>query len=1255
MGSPQLHLTSEGPGPEAFEDLQVEFRRRQRRFLHILAYAYRPDELVLAMTRKYLWGRQVADADLGKGWGRLYTPPSGDWKKRILQPVKDAKKARYNDHKITLWTDDPVARDDFFWLAAEEDVNVVSARLAIETMEKQGVFDDIDDPADPWPSPAFPPDLRIKLPTFDQRTSAKAIARAIFDFGVVQLDDRDDRKGKDIKAVMTDRSAHVVPEPADVAALAITVQPKPPTDVLNPLLDELKTRVQEFLDNLHIEVKREDKDEERRRSLIADFLGAFPGVDPSLLADQVGLDFATTLLTLRRYCPTTASLVRLVDFFAFLAELGQQPLAVALPALSDVIALRAEPSWSQVHSAWIVTPSDSKFVRPAPAPPESLADGDDTLYRALVCQLGKADPEALRFFRMDPAPYVPSGWSWPGKDQDFAYWWASILRRHCAEHLMTLKDTADFHAADLLRFSYLFHLFGAAPDPRVPRYVADCVKAALLHFKYWFDEPPATGNDGGEMSFWSENHQIEFHSSQFLAGRLFPDDVFPRSGVDATGRPVTGREHERRGRDRLERWLDRRLAFGFSEWNSPGYYEEDFPPVLNVADFGGDGPIAEKAAMVADLLVFDLARNTCRGSFGVTAGRAYFEHKAYGWEQSVGETIEILFGTRGDHMRSEKTAIALCTSPKYRVPDALLAIGRDRELLDRTRPMAFKTRVSINVDEAREHGVGFESEADAAFWWGNGAYFDPATMELTRAVAGRYKNLDSTNPPGLLFKFDLIGGFLQTLLLDAAQTAAGGALAAGSSLLIAAPFPINLAAGATYITSISTMIEGLMSLIEDIGSMIRNAAAQAKAWLLGEDPPKPEIPRAALIRAWEAMLTQFNAGSILSRANLYTYSAGDAMLSSAQNHRAREISFQKQPWMASLGCDACVWTNAPMDPGGAVGTVGWEVFKHLATVQASRAFGDVAGALGVGLEEIRDQGLRDWGGSICLPKVAQHRSAAIIAYEFPSQRSDFSATYTHAWFPCEFFDEVKPAPVNEDLLPERDGGGTWVFARRDDGYVALCSARRVKWIRDARFDGDPDPMSPDGTMEKRFTSTELRAEDGSNIWICAVGTRAQFGSFGEFAAKIGEAYLNFSGVGSIEQLECTFDMPDADGTGEPGFRWELFFDDDEAHLNGAVRKLDRYPRFEGRYISGKSPGRVEWRETSYRIEHPITGLWVSHDIARALREPGPPQERKTQRPRGSIIAARPAVALRPGRAAPPAAAKPIPTNRSRRFRLEPGP
>jgi hypothetical protein len=156
------------------------------------------------------------------------------------------------------------------------------------------------------------------------------------------------------------------------------------------------------------------------------------------------------------------------------------------------------------------------------------------------------------------------------------------------------------------------------------------------------------------MTFWSENHQILFATAEYLAGQFWPDALFRvansfRNEGSDKSRPtgLLGWQRMERARPRILRWLNDRLSFGFSEWNSPGYYDEDFTALFNLADFCLDEKIRTRACMVLDLLIFDLARFTHKGSFGVTAGRCYFESKNCGYEQSVGDLIEILFGTRG--------------------------------------------------------------------------------------------------------------------------------------------------------------------------------------------------------------------------------------------------------------------------------------------------------------------------------------------------------------------------------------------------------------------------------------------------------------------------------------------------------------------------------------------------------------------------------------------------------------------------------
>ncbi|HVY60102.1 MAG TPA: hypothetical protein VHF22_00555 [Planctomycetota bacterium] len=275
-------------------------------------------------------------------------------------------------------------------------------------------------------------------------------------------------------------------------------------------------------------------------------------------------------------------------------------------------------------------------------------------------------------------------------------------------------DTADFGANSLLRLVYLH-----GSSPLLPSATAQRIAASLVNFKYGPDEP---GSDG--LVSWSENHQLLFPTAEYLAGTLYPQTVFPNAGL-------TGAQHAAKARAKLLRWLDARARRGFSEWYSPVYYEEDIQPLFNLVDFAPDADIAARAAQVLDLVLFDLARLTNQGSFGVTAGRAYEEHKWTGWNQSTGDLIEILFGTRGRWSggRSGFCETAFATSRNYKVPHVLLGIGRDRpaRLVDRSRS-------GLSFSEAASAGVGFQSFDDGMFWWGMGAYFAPETIILSRRM-----------------------------------------------------------------------------------------------------------------------------------------------------------------------------------------------------------------------------------------------------------------------------------------------------------------------------------------------------------------------------------------------------------------------------------------------------------------------------------------------------------------------------------------
>jgi hypothetical protein len=888
---------------------------------------------------------------------------------------------------------------------------------------------------------------------------------------------------------------------------------------------------------------------------------------------------------------------------------------------------------------------------------------------------------------------------WPPYTREGIYWWRAVIKSECVEHLFALKDTADFKSTDLIRLVRLF----PEPDSRIPGYVRNTVKLALLWFKYWWDAPPAknaNGDDIAEMTMWSENHQILFAQSQLLAGGLYRDLEFARSQYVDSGKPRTGQDHIREGLARTERWLDFRLKFGFSEWNAPGYYNEDFPPLFNLVDFcdpndakvddpdetAALGRIRIKAAMVLDLMIFDCARYTCRGSFGVTAGRVYWEHKAYGWEQSIGNTIEILFGTRGDYTGMEPAAVALVTST-YDVPQALLGIGLDRVLRDQQQPFIDRTRVSIDFDNAKAFGIGFDSEEDIAFWWGLAAYYTDRTIEGTKRVVKAHDNLRLCDPFDPLYSIANLGWMLYALIelasiaLDALQVGAGVLLAN------AIPFPLNVA---FVVIEADNILDGIADFFKDVWDYMRLIArsgpwkgaaegavggglvAGAPGFVVGgvagffgglfgdDDEDKPRIPETALQELLEKLLVAFNSGTVLSTANNVTYSNGDAMLSSTQNHLPGQVGFQKQLWMASLGCEACVWTTARfMAPDIGSYLTSWErLFKDLGLLRFHEAVMDLGAtpalqAFGKGTDTFKHDGPNYWTGSLALPLVVQHEKAAIIAYDLPALQRTLSGFSTHAWFPKQMFDETRK---------ENASGGTWFFGRKDhlengskvgSGYVALFSAIEGDWTsEDGNAWNDKEiKTDPPGANVLR----------GSNIWICVVGHEAEFVDvkedqrFATFCSELQNSYVRVEGVGNPFGLKCFFDVPRLTAPAGKQPTLELDYDDRVGKFAGENLELGNFPRFENQYMrqtvvsgpagSGLRPQvervstteRVGFGSTGYTIQHPTTGLTLEHDTARPARRHSVQDEAATSVARRLVDGSLPGVR---GRSAKPRRAHP---------------
>jgi hypothetical protein len=236
------------------------------------------------------------------------------------------------------------------------------------------------------------------------------------------------------------------------------------------------------------------------------------------------------------------------------------------------------------------------------------------------------------------------------------------------------------------------------------------LQEAICSFVYWRDEQAF--HPGHLLT---ENHQIMFHSAELLAGEMLPDEFFPSLGL-------AGRVHRKRGRERVLRWIDWRMRFGFSEWLSQHYLEENLVPLLNLHQFSQDQEVREKARVLLDLMVFEMAVNSFQGSYCASQGRTYAE-AVLNHELSVTSPVRyLLWGTGAMDQRLSMSAICLATSD-YEAPALLEAIAFDG------RPeMSNRQRCSLTYQEALDFGIDPRIEENYPLFVSLGYQFSPAFM-----------------------------------------------------------------------------------------------------------------------------------------------------------------------------------------------------------------------------------------------------------------------------------------------------------------------------------------------------------------------------------------------------------------------------------------------------------------------------------------------------------------------------------------------
>ena len=224
----------------------------------------------------------------------------------------------------------------------------------------------------------------------------------------------------------------------------------------------------------------------------------------------------------------------------------------------------------------------------------------------------------------------------------------------------------------------------------------------------------------------------------------------------------------------------------------------------------------------------------------------------------------------------------------------------------------------------------------------------------------------------------------------------------------------------------------------------------------------------------------------LTEVHIQTCRTRDYLLSCAQDYRPGIPGYQQHIWQATLGIDAVFFTNHPGSSN-----------------ESSRP--------------------NYWAGNGIQPRAAQHRNVLVCLHRV---KADDRLPFSHAYFPRRAFDEIV----------ER---GHWIFARKDEGYAALYSQHKPRWV-------EKEPGKP---------SEELRADSPANIWVCEMGTRGDWKSFSRFVEAVASARI------ICEGLDVAYDSPSA---GKVAFGWKGPF-----RIAGRPVALHNYKRFDNPYCQSE--------------------------------------------------------------------------------------
>lgn len=320
--------------------------------------------------------------------------------------------------------------------------------------------------------------------------------------------------------------------------------------------------------------------------------------------------------------------------------------------------------------------------------------------------------------------------------------------RPASAYMAKRYDCSDFRAIWLCKLRYALDGSDNCRDLLTEK-VDDAVKAALAGFKYWI-----TSDGTDSMCYYSENHQMVFAVSEYLAGAAYPDEVFSIDGK-------SGREHMSIAAARMNNWFDQRARYGFSEFLSSNYLAVDIGALSVLLMYCRDSKMCSKAETALNLILLDYSLQMYDSGFSGPAGRNYARNNTAFMASTASRRIterilnpggnepDVFFGGFAGLF------VSLADSGRYSVPGAIIELARDNS------KGIIRSSSGLTLREMQQKNLIGSDDYRLMLQLGMGALSNTEVIDNTMRMLNRYKLTHNSFVSGFKFfnirLFQLLG------------------------------------------------------------------------------------------------------------------------------------------------------------------------------------------------------------------------------------------------------------------------------------------------------------------------------------------------------------------------------------------------------------------------------------------------------------------------------------------------------------------